>query len=310
MSDNKKHYPLNRLLVALDTSEMDEVLMRTAAQMTERFPIQKIYFLYVSRRLELPEEVLNKYPDLAPADETVEYNLKERWKQHAPSNSNLEVEIEAVEGNPVDRLLRWVKTKKIDLLMMGRKTNLKGSGSIPNKLVKVAPCSILFVPENISNTFKRILVPIDYSEHSRFALEKGVQLGKSCDATLICQNVFVIPSGYHTTGKSREEFSEIMKENAEREYQHFMSSVDLEGVSTEVIFEENDDNDPADEIYNRALDSKADLIILGSKGRKGLSSLLLGSVASRVLEFAKSVPVLVVKEKDEGLSFLQALLRL
>ena len=310
MGKKSKAYAFNRVLVALDDSELDAVLMATVIQFSKAYPIESVYFLHVARSLELPEGIQEKYPDLAPADETIEHNIKQRLAEDCPLPAGVDSEVMVVEGDPTDKLLRFIKTKKIDLLLAGRKSTLKGSGTTPNKLVKVAPCSMLFVPETMPNPVKRILVPLDFSDHSRFALDKAILLGKAHEGEVICQSVVPVPSGYHTTGKSREEFGLIMQSHAEKEYEHFMKSVDAKGVTLRPVFETNDDNNPADEIWERAESEKANLIVLGSKGRKGLSSVLLGSVASRVLDFAKNLPVLVVKDKSEGLNFLQALLRL
>lgn len=311
MAKSSPSYAFNRLLVALDTTELDQPLLATAKHLSEKLSVEKIYFLHIAKKLELPEELREKYPDLAPADETVEHAIRSEVKQVFGEASDIDLEVEGIEGDPVDKLLRYVKTKKIDLLLLGRKTNLSGSGTIPNKLVKVAPCSVLFVPENGGKPFNRILVPMDFSDHAKSALEQALSLAEGQEnGELICHSVVSVPSGYHTSGKSREEFGIIMQGHAEKEYAHFMQSVDCGNVTVRSVFETNDDNNPADEIYDRAVAEKVDLIVLGSKGRKGLSSVLLGSVASKVLDFAKEMPVMVVKDKGEGLNLLQALLRL
>lgn len=308
----KKHtpYQFQRLMVALDASELDDQLMLTASRLAQWLPIDKIYFYHISKTLEIPKEVRDKFPDLAPADETAEHQIKEKLKEYFQEPNMVEMEVEVMEGDPADKLLRLVKSKHIDLLLVGRKSSLKGSGTIPNKLVKAAPCSVMFVPEEAPDNFKEILVPLDFSESATFALNQAVNLAKSCEGEIICHNVVPVPTGYHTSGKTREEFGEIMQGHAKKEYEHFMKSYDAQGVRVRPFFETNDDNNPADEIYERAVSEGVDLIVLGSKGRKGISNVLLGSVAKRVLDFSKDIPVLVVKHKGEGLNFLQALLRL
>ena len=310
MSKKNALYEYKRLLVALDATELDGQLMGAAATLSKLLPVEKIYFYHIAKKLEVPEEIKEKFDQLAPADETVEHNIKSHLAEYFPEGHGVDMEIEVREGDPAARLLKLVKSKHIDLVLVGHKSSMKGSGTIPNKLVKAAPCSVMFVPENMATEFKKILVPLDFSDHARSALRQAVRLGKPCDGEVLCHNVVPVPSGYHTSGKTREEFGEIMQGHAEKEYKHFMKSFDAQGVDMRPIFETNDDNNPADEIYERAVAEQANLIVLGSKGRKGISNVLLGSVATRVLEFAKDMPVLVVKDKGEGLSFLQALLRL
>ncbi|MEL6536948.1 MAG: universal stress protein [Bacteroidota bacterium] len=310
MAKKNTPYQFHRLMVALDASELDTQLMCTAAQLANRLPIEKIYFYHISKTLELPKEVQDKLPDFAPADEAAEQNITEKLKEYFPDPRTVDIEVEVQEGDPADKLLRLVKSKHIDLLLVGRKSSLKGSGTTANKLVKAAPCSVMFVPESAPEVFKNILVPVDFSDHATFALNQAVNLAKGGEGEIICHNVVPVPSGYHTSGKTREEFGEIMQGHAKKEYEHFIKDFDAQGVTLRPFFETNDDNNPADEIYERAVSEGVDLIVLGSKGRKGISNVLLGSVAKRVLDFSKDIPVLVVKHKGEGLNFLQALLRL
>jgi nucleotide-binding universal stress UspA family protein len=72
----------------------------------------------------------------------------------------------------------------------------------------------------------------------------------------------------------------------------------------------DDDDSPADKIFGFASDQKADMIVMGSKGRTGLSSILLGSVAEKVIKYDSDIPLMIVKEKGENMGFLKALLNI
>ena len=55
---------------------------------------------------------------------------------------------------------------------------------------------------------------------------------------------------------------------------------------------------------------KGDLIVIGSKGRTRAASLLLGSVAVKLLDMNCYMPMIIVKNQQKNMGFLQALFRL
>ena len=57
-------FPFKRVLVALDLTEMDETLIAYTSFLGTIFDIDKLYFFHVARSLELPEQLLEKYPDV------------------------------------------------------------------------------------------------------------------------------------------------------------------------------------------------------------------------------------------------------
>ncbi|MDA1120281.1 MAG: hypothetical protein O2887_07275 [Bacteroidetes bacterium] len=61
-----------------------------------------------------------------------------------------------------------------------------------------------------------------------------------------------MPTGYHYTGKTFEEFSVIMKKNAEKSYTKFISKIDLKGVDVEAVYSLDKDEDPIELIKETA----------------------------------------------------------
>lgn len=302
-------YKLERLLVALDLTEMDDALIQYTSIMAEHFQTQKVYFFHVVNSFELPEEVRESYPDLkAPTDESIQNAIEDKIEKQWKSDYSCEKVVELKEGNPTDQLLKWIDIKNVDMLVMGRKRNLRGSGVLPQKVTKVAHSSILLVPEAVSHQLKTVVVPVDFSKHSKLAMEEAISLTKKTGAELLMLNTYKVPSGYHTTGKSKEEFAEIMKGHAEKDFEKFLNKNNL-GKDFHCDFIHDDDS-PADTIFNYARSKNADMIIMGSKGRTGLASILLGSVTEKVINYDADIPLMVVKEKEENMGFLKALLKI
>jgi nucleotide-binding universal stress UspA family protein len=303
-------YQFKRVLVGLDLTEMDEILLKYASHLVKLLEVEKIYFIHVARSLQLPADVKEKFPDLlAPVDEVIEHRVKEEIRTYFGEPEGCEVKIEVKEGNPMDKILRCTDIKDIDLMVMGRKRELTGSGVLPGKLSKVAHCSIMFVPEDSPMSISKILVPVDFSGQSFKALQNGMLLAEQTGAELLLQNSYEVPTGYHKTGKSFDEFAEIMKKNAEKDFNSFLMRNKV-AQDLPCIFTLDKNDNPAAAAYQVAHDMRCDLIIVGSRGRTELASILLGSMAEKMSRYDSEIPLLIVKNKKENMGFLEAILRL
>jgi len=296
-------------MVGLDFTSMDEVLIKKALKFSELAKIEKLYFIHVAKDLSLPDEIREQYPDLlAPIDESLETEVKNVIKKHH-IHSDISIEVIVEEGNPKETILRKSKIKDVDLLIMGRKTTLEGSGTLAKDLAQKAPCSVLFFTEDSSfDVPEKILVSLDFSEHSVLSLEFAHLLSKELGAKIVCFHVYEVPIGYHKTGKSYEEFAEIMKGHAEKDYQKLLAKHQL--PEFECVFYLKGDTSKGDFLVKEAKANHADMIFLGSRGRSNSAAFLLGSFAEKVVNLNNEIPMLIFKKKRENMSFLEALLKI
>ncbi len=147
--------------------------------------------------------------------------------------------------------------------------------------------------------FKNILLPTDGSEHSERAIERGIQLAGLCGAQVTGIHVlpdfhFLMASG---DGAYLDPFVEEMaEEDARAQAAKFLAFVRehaaAAGVPCYTVVATN--NHPYDAIVNIANERGCDLIVMTSRYRKGLASLIMGSEATRVLHRA-SIPVLTFR---------------
>jgi nucleotide-binding universal stress UspA family protein len=145
--------------------------------------------------------------------------------------------------------------------------------------------------------FKHILMPTDGSDHSERAIERGIELAKLCGAKVT--GIHVVPD-YRMTmaedGSFDPALPEKMDEEARSRAESFLAFVTktakAQGVPCDTVIATN--SQPFDAIINAANECHCDLIVMTSRYRKGLVSLLLGSEASRVLHRA-SIPLLVFR---------------
>lgn len=144
----------------------------------------------------------------------------------------------------------------------------------------------------------RILVPTDFSDCSRAALDYAVKLAQSFGATIDLLHVWVIPpyippeAMVGVPGNDTQSLSELARGSAEQEMQDFVKALRDQGIAIERTL--LDSGDPGRTIVDVATRDGHDMIILGTHGRTGLSHLLMGSVAERVVRYS-TVPVLTVR---------------
>jgi nucleotide-binding universal stress UspA family protein len=145
--------------------------------------------------------------------------------------------------------------------------------------------------------FKHILMPTDGTEHSEKAIERGIELAKLCGAKVT--GIHVVPD-YRMTMAEDSAFDPAlpgkMAEEARARAESFLAFVKQtatkQGVSCDTEIATN--SQPFDAIINTANERHCDLIVMTSRYRKGLVSLIMGSEASRVLHRA-SIPLLVFR---------------
>ena len=149
---------------------------------------------------------------------------------------------------------------------------------------------------------KKILVPVDYSDGSRVAMEYALFLAERFDAEIEVLHVAEIPLGEeeHTVVKpdtGEEEFlSELIMQQAVKAGTEFLAPFVRD--ATIPIERSLLKGRPGKVIVEAATDRGADLIVMGTHGRSGFERLIMGSVTERVLRSAPC-PVVVVRHPDD-----------
>ncbi|MFT3721453.1 universal stress protein [Pseudorhodoferax sp.] len=143
--------------------------------------------------------------------------------------------------------------------------------------------------------YKQILVPVDGSQTAMAALREALTIAKAFQSDLFVVHVidpypFLGVGAEYAVGQA--EYLSAATEQATKALAEAQEAVQAAGLSCETAVVEG--HAAEDGIMNSAKTSGADLIVMGSHGRRGIEKLLLGSVTQRVLQEAH-VPVLVVR---------------
>lgn len=147
---------------------------------------------------------------------------------------------------------------------------------------------------------KTILIPVDFSETSKMALEHASNLCAKFGSTLHLLHVFTPMSSDVFPMLDVASEMQKVKESAKEELSKMASSFkDRYGVNVHV---EIRDGNPSREIVAAAKDLDVDMIVMGSHGASGLEEFFIGSNAYRVVT-ASTMPVLTVQKHADKFGY-------
>lgn len=149
--------------------------------------------------------------------------------------------------------------------------------------------------------YKKILVPVDGSPTSQRGLAEAIKLAKALNASLCLVHVvdeFVMTVAYSPI-PYEPNFNEALRRLGASTLKSAEEAVIAQGLKPEVELIEMIGGRAADKIVEHAQRSGADLIVMGTHGRRGIRRLAMGSDAELVLRSAP-VPVLLVRAPGES----------
>ncbi len=146
--------------------------------------------------------------------------------------------------------------------------------------------------------FKKILVPVDGSESSWRALEQASVLAGKFEGELLVMTVIqpynnaallAVPLDHNIISQSNADLEAIGKEVLARAGEKVAAAGFTGTVAYKIEL-----GHPSERILTIAKAEKADAIVLGSRGLSGLAEFFLGSVSTKISQYA-NIPVLIVK---------------
>lgn len=149
------------------------------------------------------------------------------------------------------------------------------------------------------SAYRRILVPVDGSPTSTRGLREALRLAKEGRARLILMHVvdeFAAYASPDLLPPPGIDLVRLLREAGRRILAKSQALAKKQGVAAKTVLRESFGGPAADVIVREARRLRADLIVLGTHGRRGVRRLVLGSDAEQVVRRA-SVPVLLVRAK-------------
>lgn len=225
-----------------------------------------------------------------------------------------EVDCDVLTGPVSDRILAYVTEFQADLVLVGSHGRTLGS-----RLAMVAPCPVAVLPDERASTLTHVLVAFDFSPAAAETLSWATRL-IAADPSIRCTALHVM------TRESTDLFAGHESAEAQAaEMQRILDQADVHGVSVATRLVDPlrggeigtkhrfslpaaiQGSDVAHTILAEARACGADCVVLSTRGRSRSASILLGSVAEKVVERA-DLPVLIGKHGPRNLGLVEILL--
>ncbi len=289
---------MKRIIIGFDLTEMDDVLAGYLAFIGNYWQPEVIYCLYVTDSLtENREEKQKVWDTNLPVDEYLKGKMQGITGQYFSATLQKRIEYIVGEGEPHDEMLHWAVVKETDLIVIGRKLTLQGSGMMPQQFAFHSPCSVLLVPEIVEKNLDTVLVNSDFSVYSRKAMETAVDLVEKVPyASLYCQSIFDVPASWLDEQDYKESLADARRE-AEIQYEKFILEIDTKTLAITPLLAPGNEDEDFLRTYENAKDIEASLIVVGAKGRSFITRFFDQSFTKQLIEENNRIPLLIIRHQ-------------
>ena len=218
--------------------------------------------------------------------------------------------IHALKGRPFEQICQLARDLNIDMIVTATRglTGLKHLtlGSTAERVVRYSPCPVLVVrPQKrksgngkfAQQRFKKILVPIDFSDCSKKGLNYAKALASRFGSKVVLLNSIALEYYFTNDEYARYDFPDLARSAekwAREQMRDLVQNTDWDKLNVETSLEIGH---AGQQICERAEGSGIDLIVTSTHGRTGFKHVLLGSTAEYVVRHAPC-SVLVVPSHE------------
>jgi len=290
---------IDRILFPTDGSKSAEFARRHATFLADRHGAT-LHVVHVEEREPDWSDVI----EVTETDVLADLNVDVTELDGSPSQV---VQHSLAHPSAAGGILSYAAEHDIDLIVMGthgrRGVRRLFMGSVAEEVVRRSECPVLTVvaPEHEvqpKSAVERILVPIDFSDHTDLLLDHVREIAHAYDSGIDLVHVVEpvsLPTAYGNAPLKVD--ADEIKEDARQVLDDYCDALRTEGLD---VLGHLRVGHPADEVLTVAESHGADLVCIATHGRTGVERLLMGSVAEKVVRMAPS-PVFTVKSYGRSL---------
>ncbi|MAL19330.1 MAG: hypothetical protein CL670_04080 [Balneola sp.] len=324
---------VDRMLIPTDLSEKSNAALRSADLFIEKFdctvdlmhviPLSKYLgdsFDKLGIPLDMDKEV---YPKVV---EDQRKRLSTFANEHIKKKEKRGEYLISIDRKPSDSILKQIKKGKYDLVIMSAKGEHHAEffhGSVTDKIIRRSKTPVLTLSDKMnSENINTIVVPCDYSEHSMAAIPMAFDVAEKFNAKIELLNVVemyaydiqdIEPVGISIDEKNvygglkgrlktffedHEQFKFSIEDGKEdfedilvRHEEGGDVKINFKSVILKSVVAHHEIVDYANE--------NADLVVMSTHGRTGLSRMLLGSTTEQVIQHLKKPQITIKPDLEE-----------
>jgi nucleotide-binding universal stress UspA family protein len=305
-----------RILVPLDRSTFAEGALPAALSLAERSGAELHLVSVVSTLPSFAfsgETLREGAPWFEEEQSRASKYLDDTRKKIADAGFELAIRTKVLHGNPVRSLHDWILKHSVDQVVMTTHARPRLQrlwlGSVADGLVRNAPCPILlWHPEGEGEPdlkarpgLKSILVPLDGSELAEAILPWAQAMARIFEVPLALFSVAVTPPAFAFPQTPEANQDRIRQEGLQKAEEYLAAVAERLRKDGEITVDVQARHAPdaAEAILAQKERTGSDLIALSTHGHGGVTRLVLGSVADKVIRGSGS-HVLVHLEADES----------
>jgi len=282
---------MKNILVALDLSNIDKALLQYTTYLTEIFPVDKVIFIHNIKKHEITDLFKEQLQDV-----DIEQVISEELDDFVLNNFNSKTDYETIVSEDLytESLISYIVNKySIDTVILGNKIDNNSSGILPNKLVRLLKCQILWVPEREDYSINKVWVGTDFSNSSLRAFTMAFKFKKKIKAVAEGVHVYNLPlhfSPYLPSDKIKVKVHDATKKRCSK----FKKKL---AESTKIHLVAGRDANVANVIKDLITNNDVDLLIVSDKGNSSFSPFFIGSVTQELMNQNIDIPIMIVKKQ-------------
>jgi nucleotide-binding universal stress UspA family protein len=294
MSNDKKAY--ERILAAVDFSSHSAATVKQAAWVARQSKAHLVLAHALpdfARRMTLVSAAARQdaiFGEGTILDREIRQDSDARLQKliEEAQIGDLDVAAETLIGEPYLAITHAVQQQGFDLVVAGSLGQGAWErlfiGSTAKRLIRKCPASVWLVADRQAGPPRRVLMATDFSEASRKAALQGHWIARQANAELHLLHAidsFEVPEELLPKIAEFEALRRELEHEARGKLREFVASIDADARS----IQQHVACGPAwHEIDRVARNLKIDLLVMGTVGRGGISGLLLGNTAEKVLD--------------------------
>jgi len=297
---------INSILYPTDFSKCASHALPYAISLAERYGAD-LHLLHATVLHEGdPGNAVHRLPNMEELYQLLEQHAEAQMKSTLEDHGSKGFTVRHAQVRSISApgaILDFAAQGDIDLIVMGthgrRGLRRLLLGSVAEEVVRLAPCPVLTVPEASDVTdagqVRKILVPVDFSEHAQVALTYASELASGYGAELHLLHIVdevVYPDFYPPVMAAGESITDELRDQSIDRMKSLVGDLSpAPGLEAEIHVRAGR---AAHAITDFAAELGADLLVIASHGLTGVSHMLLGSVTELVVRRAHC-PVFTVK---------------